>query len=143
MNEHPKKSFSKKHGTEVHPDDAVIREITSRAKGDQLACAVAFAIADQLRVGPGTVGKNADLLNIKLFKCQLGLFGYPSGKNVAPLSEVPSELAEAVRTGLEGGYLPCKTAWAIASRFDLPKRTVSNACETLKIKIKPCQLGAF
>ena len=39
--------------------------------------------------------------------------------------------------------LTCHQAWSIASRFKVPKMTVSAACEALEIKIKPCQLGAF
>ena len=36
-----------------------------------------------------------------------------------------------------------KKAWEIAKRFEISKMKVSSVCEQLKIKIKPCQLGAF
>ncbi len=143
MTEHQKKAFSSKHGSDIRPDAAVMEEIKSRAKDGQLACAVAFDIAKKLNVTAAVVGRNADLLNFKLFKCQLGLFGYPDGKTVSPLGHVSAELADAIRGAVENGYLPCKNAWEIARRFELPKRTVADACESLKLKIRPCQLGAF
>jgi len=59
------------------------------------------------------------------------------------LDSVDSPLAAAIREGLDNNRLPCKTAWEIADRFNLPRITVSAACETLGIKIKNCQIGAF
>jgi hypothetical protein len=143
MTDHRTKSFAKKHGAEIRPDDAVKQEIRSRAKADQLPCATAFDIAKKLNVNPDVVGRNADLLNFRLIKCQMGLFGYPAGKTVAPLAGADPDLANAIRAGVENGSLACRTAWALAARFDIPRRAVANACEALKIKIKPCQLGAF
>jgi len=39
--------------------------------------------------------------------------------------------------------LSCAVSWEIADALQLTRMAVSEACEALKIKIKPCQLGAF
>jgi hypothetical protein len=49
----------------------------------------------------------------------------------------------AIKEALVDGKLSCESAWEIARRFDASKMKVSSVCEQLKIKIKPCQLGAF
>jgi hypothetical protein len=90
------------------------------------------------------VGQTADLLNFRLTKCQMGLFGYLPEKKIVTASDgVSKPLAEAIRGGLQQGRLPCQRAWEIAGRLNLSKMAVSSACEALGIKVKPCQLGAF
>ncbi|MEW6671552.1 MAG: hypothetical protein AB1427_07600 [Thermodesulfobacteriota bacterium] len=144
MSRSAKKSFSEKHGSDQKPDKAIQKEIQSHMKDNALACAVAFDIAKLLKVTPDRIGQTADLMNIKLAKCQLGLFGYPSkNKIVEPAADIDPQLSAAVRSGLVGGRLPCRNAWEIASRLGVSKMTVSSTCEAMKIKIKPCQLGAF
>ena len=39
--------------------------------------------------------------------------------------------------------LSCLSAWEIAEETGSTRMAISSACEKLKIKIKPCQLGAF
>ncbi|MBE0556860.1 MAG: hypothetical protein IH628_06470, partial [Proteobacteria bacterium] len=79
-------------------------------------------------------------------RCQLGLFGYdaaPRGRRVQPAEAVEPGLENEIRGRLSGGRLPCSAAWEIAADRKIPRLSVSSACETLKIKVKPCQLGAF
>ena len=137
-------SLSDKHKNDNQPDPAISQEIQMRLRKDALACAVAFDIAGKLGCAPAEVGRTADLLQISLVKCQLGLFGYKPQKKIVD-SRMPQEpaLGDAIRDGLVDDRLPCKTAWRIAAQFGVPKMTVSSACEALGIKIKPCQLGAF
>lgn len=136
--------FSEKHGTDTPMDPAVKQEVLDKSKNNEIACAVAFNIAEGLKATPADVGKGIDLLDIRLVKCQLGLFGYsPVKKAVKPKSPQSRDLEEAIRMALVAKKLSCRAAWDIAHRFDLPKMTVSAACEALEIKIKPCQLGAF
>lgn len=144
MSRSTKKSFSEKHKPDQKPDDFIQKEILKRVKDDAVACAVAFDIAERLNVPPDRVGRTVDLMNIRLAKCQLGLFGYlPQKKIVEPATAVDPELSDAIRRSLVGGRLPCLNAWEIAGRLDVPKMAVSGACEAMGIKIKPCQLGAF
>lgn len=137
-------SFSKKHGTDALPDLSIKNEILRRTKDENVPCAVAFEIAEALQVSPKEVGKTADLMNFKLTKCQLGLFGYqPQKKIVKHQGRIDEKLKDAISQSLSLGKLPCKDAWEIASRLNTGKMAVSGTCETMGIKIKDCQLGAF
>ncbi len=136
--------FSEKHGPDAKPDIAIRDEILKHAKNNELPCPVAFQIAKEIGVSAGEVGKNVDLLDFRLVKCQMGLFGHqPETKLVKPRHDASQELKDAISGALADGRLPCKSAWEIAVRFSVPKMAVSGACEAMNIKIKPCQLGAF
>ena len=115
----------------------------------QLPCAVAFQVAERLGVEPLQVGQAADALEVRLSRCQLGLFGYgpkAEGKHrrVNPMHDVLPELALAIRTSVgPDGRLSCAAAWRIAAELQVPKQTVSDAAEGLGVRITLCQLGAF
>jgi hypothetical protein len=135
---------AKKKGTTDKTDKNIETVLLKRAKNGELPCAVAHEAAKALETTPAVIGEYADRLRLRLVKCQMGLYGYsPDKKIVTPAESVSPELANAIRAGLENGRLSCKTAWEIAKRFNLKKMQVSAACDTLGIKIKPCQLGAF
>lgn len=139
-------TFAAKHGRDSSRGvDAAVREkLEKKTHEGTLSCAAAFKLAADLNRSPAEIGKAADLLEIRLVKCQLGLFGYaPEKKIVRPAAGVDPALEEAIRGELQGGRLTCRLAWSLAERFRLPRMAVSAACETLGIKIKPCQLGAF
>ncbi len=117
-------------------------------KEGKLPCAVAFTIVDELGVTPAQVGEAANELDVRINKCQLGLFGYgpkSSGnyKIVKAAETVDDGLAARLRDGLVEGKLPCAVAWVIADEMGLKKLEVSNAAERLGISISPCQLGCF
>jgi len=136
--------FSDKHGPNAQADPVVKDKILQKATNDNLACAVAFKLARELGVSPAEIGKTVDLLNLRLSKCQLGLFGYqPEKKAVKAKAPENRQMEEAIHNALKDGRLACSDAWDIAGRFKVPKMAVSGACESLGIKIKPCQLGAF
>ena len=138
------KKFAQKHESRTPMNEKIKDHINRRAKGNELPCAVAFKIAAELNVSPVEVGKTADLLEIMLVKCQLGLFGYtPQKKIVKPKAAENPDLESAIRDAWVDGKLSCEDAWEIARRFDVSKMIVSSICEQLKIKVKPCQLGAF
>ena len=136
--------FSDKHGPAATVDESIKDKVSANAKEGELACALAFKIVDELKTTPAEVGKAVDLLDFRLVKCQLGLFGYKPHKKIvkAKIPEDPG-LENAIRSSLSDEKLACRDAWDIARQFQVSKMTVSNACEALKIKIKPCQLGAF
>jgi len=136
--------FSEKHAADTQMDPAVKQKIEDKTKNNEISCAVAFQIAEELKATAADVGKGIDLLDIRLVKCQLGLFGYSPGKKaVKPKSPQSRDLEEAIRLALVEKKLSCRATWDIAHRFKVPKMAVSAACEALNIKIKPCQLGAF
>ena len=144
MNLHKDKQFTQKHGPGAKPDIVLKNEITNRAKENKIPCAVAFEIAKELQVSADAVGMTVDLINYRLVKCQLGLFGYqPKKKIVKPQNKVSEDLKDAISNALVQGRLSCKSALDIASRFKVHKMKVSGACEAMGVKIKHCQLGAF
>jgi hypothetical protein len=146
MTEKARKPFASKHShrSPDQVDPAIRAALAHNTEKGELACAVAFRLADELQKPPAAIGEAADLLGIRLVKCQLGLFGYsPDKKIVQAAAAVDSDLEEAIRRGLENDRLPCREAWNIAKAFKMSRMGVSAACEALAIKIKPCQLGAF
>ncbi len=139
-----KSKFSEKYGPNEKPDPLIKEKILAQTSKNELACAVAFEIADKLGVKPSEVGKTLDLMEYRLVKCQLGLFGYKPGHSIVK-AQLPEndKITQAIKSGMINDRLPCVTAWKIASLFNVHKMTISNACEAMNIKIKPCQLGAF
>lgn len=140
-----KTSVAKRKRPSPRAVNSSIRDDLMRAAPDgKLPCAVAFQVAADLQKPPAEIGEAADRLEIRLVKCQLGLFGYsPEKKIVKAASTVNPELEAAIRAELAEGRLACQKAWALAEAFQKPRMAISAVCEALGIKIKPCQLGAF
>jgi hypothetical protein len=132
-----------------HPEGRILNKkiaeaVRKRAANGEINCADASAIAENFRVDMLEIGVTIDLLEIRLKRCQLGLFGFGQKKVIVePAAEVSKGLEKAIRGNLADGRLPCIAAWDIADRAGIARMAVSSACEALKIKIKPCQLGAF
>jgi len=136
--------FSQKHSPDRKIIERVVKAAREKAKDGELTCAQAFDIAKETEVTPEEVGFTADRLEIAISMCQLGLFGYsPVSRIVKPAETVSVELEQAIRASLVDGRLTCASAWEIASRFRMARIRVCAACETLKIRVSQCQLGAF
>jgi hypothetical protein len=137
--------YREKHSSNIQPDSTLAKLIREKAEGERLACASAFTIAKETGAPAAEIGRTADLLEIKINKCQLGLFGYTGEKrNIAkPAETVSAELEQALRAGVVDGRLPCKSGWEIAEQFGLSKMEITSACEKLNIRLGPCQLGTF
>ena len=136
--------YAAKHGAKTRPTPAVSQALRAAIKDNTVTCAAAHKIARALNVPPAEVGVAVDLMEARLIRCQMGLFGYaPEGRIVKPADEVSPELEGAIRESLIDGRLPCLSSWEIAERLGLAKMDVACACEALHIKISSCQLGAF
>ncbi len=136
--------YSAKHAPGGKPDERIAAAVLRKVAQGELACADAEQIGNEFGVSMAEVGRTLDLLEIRISRCQLGLFGYaPEGKSVRPAGQVSPEFEDAIRSRLSDGRFSCTAAWMIAADMKIPRMEVSSACETLKIKIKPCQLGAF
>jgi hypothetical protein len=136
--------YAAKHPADIKLNPNIAAAIEKKARDGKLPCAAAFSIAADLEVHPADVGVAIDLMEIRISRCQLGLFGYDAEKRVLTAAEmVTNELKEAIENGLVNDRLPCKTSWEIAGAFGIPKMHVAAACETLKIRISGCQLGSF
>ena len=144
MTHSDKGKYFEKHPKQTRVNEDLKQQVLQAAKENNVTCPAAEEIAGRKAVALGEVGMALDILNINIIECQLGLFGYsPQKKIVQPAKEIASDLKQVVNDALSDGRLPCAAAWAIAKQLNLPRMKVSAACETLKIKIKPCQLGAF
>jgi len=119
--------------------------IAHHAEDGEISCAGAMQIATELGESKLTVGRMLDQMGIHLGKCQLGLFGciHPENRVVQTAPTVSPELEAEIREALQGECLPCAMAWRIAQGRKIPPVDVSAACECLKIRVKPCQFGAF
>ncbi len=137
--------YAAKHGAGGGPNEKIAAAIRVTLTAGELACADAERISAEVGSTMAEVGRTADLLEIRIGRCQLGLFGYdaPGGRIVRPAEGVEPGLEDAIRGRLSDGRLPCGAAWEIAADRKIPRMNVCSACEALKIKVKPCQLGAF
>jgi hypothetical protein len=136
--------YARKHGPGAIANPVVRDALLKRVVNGKLPCAIAFDVARRLGVPADAVGRIADLMELRLVKCQLGLFGYGPRKSIIkPATSVPLALEKAIRDALLNDRLPCDSAWEIAKSFGIHKMKVSAACDALEIKIRPCQLGAF
>ena len=137
-------SFASKRSTVEKPDPRIAEAVKAKASGGEFSCFQAEQLAVELQVPMGDIGVTLDLLEIRIAHCQLGLFGYsPESRIVRPASSVSPDMEHAIRQALVNDRLPCSAAWSIAETSGLPRMAVAEACEFLKFKIKPCQLGAF
>lgn len=138
------KDYRAKHPPGAEADLHIASALKPKISNGGISCAAAHTIAADLQVPPQQVGQSIDLLNLRIKKCQLGLFGYhPQKRIVEPAQNVSAQLAEALREGVENGRIACLTVWQIADRFKIPRLQAAAACEALKLKVAPCQLGAF
>jgi hypothetical protein len=139
-----KGKYFKKHPEGTTVSDKLKEAVQKSAKDNNVSCKAAEKIAQSTGFSLGEVGVAIDMLNINIAQCQLGLFGLDGKqKKVLPAPSVAPDLDAAIRKALVNGRLSCAAAWEIAARLGIKRMEVCAACENLKIKVKPCQLGAF
>lgn len=136
---------NKKPPVDFSPDEAVKERFLHHIHDNRLPCAEAFALSEKLALSEATLGHYADACNVRLEKCQIGLFGYGPGKKrlVEKKDAVPDNLAQALTRQTTDGVVTCASVFDIAQGLGIGKIDVGNACETLGIKIKGCRFGAF
>ena len=139
--------YAAKHPSGTKLDEKIAEAVREGSSGGGLACAMGEKISKQLGVEISAVGLTADLLELKITNCQLGLFGWGDkpnhGKDIQAVESVSTELQTALEEAAQKGEVQCAALWAIADRLGKKRKEVSGACETLNLKIRKCQLGAF
>ncbi|HPA71219.1 MAG TPA: hypothetical protein PKY31_03060 [Spirochaetota bacterium] len=136
--------YRAKHGDAAPPARAVLDAAKADAKDGLITCAAAHGIAKRLNVTPEDVGRAVDFQELKISKCQLGLFGFGKGVKLVKAAEsVPADLERDIRAALVDGRIPCRDLWNIADARKMARQDAANACEKLGIRVSRCQLGAF
>jgi hypothetical protein len=138
----------KGHYAGKHPDrkmdPVIVKKLENLSDQGRLTCAAAHRAAEDLTVSPQDIGIQADLMELRIIHCQLGLFGYePQTKRIDPGIEVSDDLRAHIENNSIDGRLSCKAGWDIAKKFKISRLDMGSACEKINIRIKPCQLGAF
>ena len=137
-------NYTAKHssGTPLNPE--IAKRIRAKLLNNRISCAAAHKIAQELHVSPKEVGVTIDLLEVRINRCQLGLFGHsPQKRIVQPAEQSSLELQHAIEKAQDENGLSCAAAWKIAGDLRIPRLEVSSACEALQVKISSCQLGTF
>ncbi|OHE22188.1 MAG: hypothetical protein A2X92_06210 [Syntrophus sp. GWC2_56_31] len=139
--------YAAKHPPGTTLNDQIAAAIRQQSSEGKLACAVGEKISKELKVGIPEVGLTADLLEMKIKECQLGLFGWGEkprhGKDIQAADSVSAEVKSALEKAAVKGVVRCAALWTVADQLGLNRKVVSTACETLGLKIRSCQLGAF
>ncbi len=136
------------HYANKHQNRAIDIQIATTLKQETtnstITCAKLHNIAKSLEVKPKDIGIQADLLELRLKECSLGLFGYePNGKNFNKDIQISDQLSSEIRRIATNGRTSCIQCWEVASKLNIEKMDIGSACEKMGIKIKNCQLGAF
>ncbi|SMC50789.1 hypothetical protein SAMN02746065_103110 [Desulfocicer vacuolatum DSM 3385] len=135
-----------------HIEQSIFPEIAEalerKAVEGRISCAAVHAIAASFHITPLEVGTQADLIELRLTRCILGLFGHErqnkgNRKNLDDQVSISLELKDTLIQQAKDNKISCIDCWNIAKRLGLKPSHVSSACEKMSIKIKPCQIGAF
>lgn len=59
------------------------------------------------------------------------------------MAEIATEVLEAVKKKARDGRISCAAARKLAEELKVSPRVVGEACNTLTVKIKACELGCF
>ncbi len=145
MSRKDKDKYAEKYPAGRKTVSAAVEAVKAKTAYGTIPCAIAFQIAADLQLPPEEIGFTLDKLNVRITKCQLGLFGNtPISKIVQPASAFDPAIEGAIRAVLTDGVsLDCAKAWEIAAMFKVPRMFLSGVCEALGIKITKCQLNAF
>jgi hypothetical protein len=139
--------YALKHPPGTKLNERIAKAIREKSPGPELACGMAEKISKELKVAISEVGITADLLEMKIKKCQLGLFGWGKkkdhGKDIQAAKSVSAGMKSALEEAAVNGAVTCAEAWAIADRLSVERKAVSAACDALGLRIRECQLGAF
>ncbi|MCF8045765.1 MAG: hypothetical protein K9J83_07875 [Desulfarculaceae bacterium] len=143
MTHEDKGHYAKKHPNEsIDPNVKTLLE--QKAENGTISCVNAHSVADKAGITPEQVGIQADLLELRVVKCRLGLFGHsPEGKHLDPDVELSPELEQKLENSSKNGRITCRDCWKIADGMKIKRNRVGSACDKKNIKIKQCQLGAF
>jgi len=129
-------------------DERMHQAILGHLEDGKLPCTQAHAVAHILGVSPLEVGTAATKADIRISRCQLGLFGYgPKAKGkhkiVHPMEDVPERLAARLRALAKEDGISCIAIWQTADKLGYQRLEASSAVEAMGLRVSRCQLGCF
>jgi hypothetical protein len=138
--------YAGKHaGEDISLEEGFKERLLEAAKDGALTCAKTLSLAKESGKEPRQAGIYLDLLEIRILECQLGLFGCAPEKRRVKKAEIIDPLRQLIEKDIENGSVSCASLLKISALYNhgVSPLTVAGMCETLGIKIRPCQLGAF
>lgn len=140
----PNMNQSKKQYLPDTINETIREALTPYIQKQEITCANAHRVGSGLNVDPIKIGKQLDILGCKIIECQLGLFGYGRDKKkLNPGITVPDGLDRQIDAVQDNGTISCAQCWDMAKRLKISRLDMGSVCEKKKVRIKPCQLGAF
>lgn len=129
-------------------DSEIENAIRDHLVDGHLSCAHAHAIARAHNVLPALIGHTVDALNIRLTRCQLGLFGYPHKKGWAAsgVTELPTpeRFVKALKEAAgDENKITCLALWQLAAEYKVSRMQAGYLADGHNIQIMHCQIGAF
>ena len=129
-------------------DNEIEKTIKNHLVDELLSCSDANKIAMQYDVSPDTIGHTVDALNIRLTRCQLGLFGYlnKKGWEAAGVTKlpIPEEFVNALKAAAgDAKKITCLELWNLAEVYKLTRMHAGYLADSQDIQIRNCQIGAF
>ena len=121
MSKEHQEGYAGKHPESAHLEEKVASALNKAVENGRITCAAAHGVAKDL--GGCRIDKEMalDLMEDRLLRCQLGLFGYtPEKRIVTKPNQWDAQLEKDIREALKEGRLPCADAWAIARRRKVP-----------------------
>lgn len=139
-----KGNYGGKHPPGTKVDGRIAEALAAEVSDETMSCAAAHDMSVRLNLPVSQIGAALDVSGIAIVQCQLGLFGQGlAGRSVTAAASVNEDFRQAIEKRLRDGELSCASAWEIADDRGIARIAVAAACETLKIRISACQLGAF
>ena len=135
--------YAKKHQN-VEIDKDIEEKLKKNSEEGNISCPMVHSIAKTLSTTPDNIGVQADLLEMRILHCQIGLFGWePLGKLIDKSIEISESLEQELEKNIKDNRITCSGCWDIAKKLKIKKLDVASACEKKGVKIKKCQIGAF
>ena len=135
--------YAKKH-QDVEIDKDIEEKLKKNSEKGNISCPIVHSIANKLSTTPDTIGIQADLLEMRILHCQIGLFGWePLGKLIDKSIDISEALEQELEKTIVDNRITCLGCWDIAKKLKIKKLDVASACEKKGFKIKKCQIGAF
>ncbi len=135
---------NKRKPVDFSPDKKICEIIQAESRDGKMSCPAVLKISEKLNISKSEAGYYVDYLGLRLAKCQIGLFGHgEKGKLIRMLEDPDENIKIQIESLLEGKSLSCENVFTIAKKQNVSQVTVGSVCQSIGVKIKKCQIGAF